>query len=179
MKLERLVCSWFGAGWMKPAPGTWGSLAALPLGWLLFWLAGPPLLAVATVNVFLIGWWASERIVQADGLEDPSWVVIDEVAPGFWTGGGIDMTAQLLPCIAMIYLPAGVLDAATRAHYVCLVHDAFRQALPPADQRRLVTSMIVHDVTEGSWGVNGAIWRLPDFAEAAGFSHLKSLCHAN
>jgi len=83
LKLERLVCSWFGAGWMKPAPGTWGSLAALPLGWLLFWLAGPPLLAVATVIVFLIGWWASERIVQADGLEDPSWVVIDEVA-GQW-----------------------------------------------------------------------------------------------
>ena len=83
MKLERLVCSWFGAGWMKPAPGTWGSLAALPLGWLLFWLAGPPLLGVAIIVVFLIGWWASERIVRSEGLEDPSWVVIDEVA-GQW-----------------------------------------------------------------------------------------------
>jgi len=122
---------------------------------------------------------SAEQIPDDPRKRSLCWVVIDEVAPGFWTGGGIDMTAQLLPCIAMIYLPAGVLDAATRAHYVCLVHDAFRQALPPADQRRLVTSMIVHDVTEGSWGVNGAIWRLPDFAEAAGFSHLKSLCHAN
>ncbi|MGO4326226.1 tautomerase [Cupriavidus sp. 2TAF22] len=107
------------------------------------------------------------------------WVVIDEVAPGFWTCGGIDMTAQILPCVAMIYLPAGVLDAATRARYVSLVHDAFRQALPTADQRRLATSVIVHDVTEGSWGANGAIWRLPDFAEAAGFAHLKSLNAAN
>ncbi len=122
---------------------------------------------------------SAEQIPDDPRKRSLCWVVIDEVAPGFWTGGGIDMTAQLLPCIAMIYLPAGVLDAATRAHYVCLVHDAFRQALPPADQRRLVTSVIVHDVTEGSWGVNGAIWRLPDFAEAAGFSHLKSLCHAN
>lgn len=103
------------------------------------------------------------------------WVVIDEVAPGFWTCGGIDVTAQVLPCVAMIYLPAGVLDAATRARYVSLVHDAFRQALPVADQRRLATSVIVHDVTEGSWGANGAIWRLPDFANAAGFTHLKSL----
>ncbi|HMA52514.1 MAG TPA: phosphatidylglycerophosphatase A [Magnetospirillaceae bacterium] len=80
---ERLLCSWFGAGWMKPAPGTWGSAAALPLGWLLWWIGGTPALAIATALVFALGWWASERIVRADGLEDPSWVVIDEVA-GQW-----------------------------------------------------------------------------------------------
>jgi phosphatidylglycerophosphatase A len=81
--IERLVCSWFGAGWMKPAPGTWGSAAALPLGWLLWWLGGTSALAIASVLVFAIGWWASERIVRAEGLEDPSWVVIDEVV-GQW-----------------------------------------------------------------------------------------------
>jgi len=81
--LERLLCSWFGAGWMKPAPGTWGSAAALPLGWLLWRLGGHPALAGAMAIVFFVGWWASERIVRADGLEDPSWVVIDEVA-GQW-----------------------------------------------------------------------------------------------
>jgi len=80
---ERLLCSWFGAGWMKPAPGTWGSAAALPCGWLLWWLGGPIAVGIAAIAVFLIGWWASERIVRADGLEDPSWVVIDEVA-GQW-----------------------------------------------------------------------------------------------
>jgi phosphatidylglycerophosphatase A len=83
LTLERLLCSWFGAGWLRPAPGTWGSLAALPLGWLLWWLGGPAVLAVAMAVVFFLGWWASERIVRADGLEDPSWVVIDEVA-GQW-----------------------------------------------------------------------------------------------
>ena len=83
MTLERLLCSWFGAGWMKPAPGTWGSAAALPLGWLLWRLGGHPALAGAMAIVFFVGWWASERIVRADGLEDPSWVVIDEVA-GQW-----------------------------------------------------------------------------------------------
>ena len=81
--LERLLCSWFGAGWMKPAPGTWGSAAALPLGWLLWWIGGTPALALASILVFAIGWWASERIVRAEGLEDPSWVVIDEVV-GQW-----------------------------------------------------------------------------------------------
>lgn len=103
------------------------------------------------------------------------WVVIDEVAPGFWTCGGTDVTAQILPCIAMIYLPAGVLDAASRARYVSLVHGAFRQALPATDQRRLTTSVIVHDVAEGTWAANGAIWRLHDFVDAAGFEHLRLL----
>ena len=98
MRLERLLCSWFGAGWLKPAPGTWGSAAALPIGWLLWDLGGHPALAGAMAIVFFVGWWASERIVrharseraskgfvgEADGgLEDPSWVVIDEVA-GQW-----------------------------------------------------------------------------------------------
>ena len=83
MTLERLLCSWFGAGWMRPAPGTWGSLAALPLAWLLWWLGGHPVLAGAMAIVFFVGWWASERIVRAEGLEDPSWVVIDEVV-GQW-----------------------------------------------------------------------------------------------
>ncbi len=46
-------------------------------------LGGPIAVGAAAIIVFLIGWWASERIVQADGLEDPSWVVIDEVA-GQW-----------------------------------------------------------------------------------------------
>jgi len=96
--VERLLCSWFGAGWLPKGPGTWGSAAALPVGWLLWWLGGTPLLAVAMVAVFFIGWGASERIVRAaraaransdfvgeadGGLEDPSWVVIDEVA-GQW-----------------------------------------------------------------------------------------------
>jgi phosphatidylglycerophosphatase A len=83
VKFERLLCSWFGAGWLKPAPGTWGSAAALPIGWLLWDLGGHPALAGAMAVVFFVGWWASERIVRADGLEDPSWVVIDEVA-GQW-----------------------------------------------------------------------------------------------
>ena len=83
MKVERLLCSWFGAGYLPKAPGTWGSAAALPLAWLLWNLGGHPILAGAMVVLIFVGWWASERIVRADGLEDPSWVVIDEVA-GQW-----------------------------------------------------------------------------------------------
>jgi phosphatidylglycerophosphatase A len=79
MTLPRLLCSWFGAGWLPKAPGTWGSLAALPLIWLLSWAGGPLLLGAAMGVIFAVGWWASAKMVAADGAEDPGWVVIDEV----------------------------------------------------------------------------------------------------
>lgn len=103
------------------------------------------------------------------------WVIVDEVEPGSWACGGIDMTGQILPCLAMIYVPAGVLDGASRATYVDLVHEAFKQALPATEKRQLFTSIVLHDVVDGTWGANGTIWRLPGIAQAAGFAHLQSL----
>jgi phosphatidylglycerophosphatase A len=92
-----LLATWFGVGLMRYAPGTWGSFAALPLAWLLFYLGGTWLLAVGTVVVSLVGWWAAERYIRAHGTEDPGDVVIDEVA-GQWltllpAGGDIGLMA--------------------------------------------------------------------------------------
>jgi phosphatidylglycerophosphatase A len=78
-----LLATWFGAGRMHFAPGTWGSLAALPFAWGLTWAGGWPLLLAATVAVFLVGWWAASRYIAASGITDPGAVVIDEVA-GQW-----------------------------------------------------------------------------------------------
>nr|WKF60234.1 hypothetical protein HUO10_004755 [Paraburkholderia busanensis] len=122
----------------------------------------------------------NEAAAQAEQIPDDArkrflcWIVIDEIAPGLWTCGGIDVTEQVLPCMVRIDVPAGVLDAAARARYVRLVHDALRTAAPAAERRKLSTSVIVRDVPDGSWGANGAIWRLPEFAAAAGFEHLQS-----
>ena len=78
-----LLATWFGAGLLPWAPGTWGSLAALPFGWLLFWLSGPLGLLVGTVAVFAIGIWAAHGYEQALAVKDPGVIVIDEVA-GQW-----------------------------------------------------------------------------------------------
>ncbi len=69
-----LVATWFGVGLIRRAPGTWGSLAALPCAVGLQFLGGPWLLAGATGLVSLAGVWASG---------DPGAVVVDEVA-GQW-----------------------------------------------------------------------------------------------
>lgn len=83
MKPARLLATWFGAGLLRPAPGTWGSLAALPCAWALHQLGGFAALSVATLAVFLLGWWAAAEETRNSADPDPSEIVIDEVA-GMW-----------------------------------------------------------------------------------------------
>lgn len=82
-----LIATFFGAGRMRPGPGTWGSAAAL-LIWAVLqpWIASPfkwvALLALVTLAV-LIGIPAATTYARASGQKDPQSVVIDEVA-GQW-----------------------------------------------------------------------------------------------
>lgn len=101
------------------------------------------------------------------------WVLVDEVASGLWTCGATDMTQQVLPCLVQVFVPVGVLDSKARDLYVKLIHQACQAARPASDQRVLLTSVLLLEVADGAWGVNGAIWRLDDFAQAAGFAHLQ------
>ena len=78
-----LLATWFGAGLLPKAPGTWGSLAALPFAWVIHAAYGAAGLAIATVVVFGVGLWASSLYVRRTGIRDPGAVVIDEVA-GQW-----------------------------------------------------------------------------------------------
>jgi len=80
---SRLIATWFGTGLLRPAPGTWGSLAALPFAWGLHQAGGFALLAPATLAVFGLGWWASAIETRGGTDPDPSEIVIDEVA-GMW-----------------------------------------------------------------------------------------------
>ncbi|MDP6485737.1 MAG: phosphatidylglycerophosphatase A [Alphaproteobacteria bacterium] len=75
-----LLATWFGSGLIRKAPGTWGSLAALPCAWLVVRDFGTWGLTAAIVLVFLCGWWAASRIEAKTGTSDPQYIVIDEVA---------------------------------------------------------------------------------------------------
>lgn len=81
--MTRLITTLAGIGFLRPAPGTWGSLAALPLAWALHVLGGFGLVLAASVGVTALGWWTT-RVEIADATDkDPSEIVIDEVA-GQW-----------------------------------------------------------------------------------------------
>ncbi len=83
MTAARLIGTVCGVGYLRPAPGTWGSLAALPLAWLLHMLGGFPLLAIATGAAFVGGLWATRVMTAAQDNHDPSEIVIDEVVGQF------------------------------------------------------------------------------------------------
>jgi len=74
----RLVAEWFGTGLSPIAPGTVGSLGALPLFWILS-QQGAALYWTGTMLLGLLGVWAAGVRAEELGVEDPSSVVIDEV----------------------------------------------------------------------------------------------------
>jgi phosphatidylglycerophosphatase A len=78
-----VIASWFGVGRLPWAPGTWGSLAALPFAWAIAALFGSRALLLAALALFLLGWWAAGRVVRLSAAKDPGSIVVDEVA-GQW-----------------------------------------------------------------------------------------------
>ncbi len=82
-RLTEIITTFFYVGHLRPAPGTWGSLAALPAGWVLHMLGGPVLLGLGIIASFTLGWWATYLETKDKDDHDPSEIVIDEVA-GQW-----------------------------------------------------------------------------------------------
>lgn len=79
-----LTVTWFGSGLSPRAPGTIGSVAALPFAWGLWHLAPSGYesltLCCAAMAVFCVGWWAAARYEALTGEHDLGMIVIDEVA---------------------------------------------------------------------------------------------------
>ena len=75
-----LLATWFGAGLLPKAPGTWGSLAALPFAWVIQFKFGSVGLVIAAALMALAGWWASAVYVRRAREADPREIVVDEVA---------------------------------------------------------------------------------------------------
>lgn len=91
-----LIATVGGIGRLRPAPGTWGSLMAIPPAWMLSTIFGAGGLAVALPMIVIAGIWASEIYVRRTGRPDPSAIVIDEVA-GQW------LTLIALPADPLAY----------------------------------------------------------------------------
>jgi len=77
--LHKLIATYFFVGYLPKAPGTWGSLFALPLAWFLNKLNLTYYVAIL-LFITSVGIWASYKTASELGNEDPDEVVIDEVA---------------------------------------------------------------------------------------------------
>ena len=81
--MSRVIAIFFGAGLLRPAPGTWGSAVAIGLGVLIYGYLGFAALLIATIAATALGFWAVGRELADRPGDDPSEFVIDEVA-GQW-----------------------------------------------------------------------------------------------
>jgi phosphatidylglycerophosphatase A len=83
------IATFFGAGYGKPGPGTWGSVAALILWAIYAWIAHPTpaalllALAIGIAVALVLGIPAATIVERQSGRTDPGFVVIDEVI-GQW-----------------------------------------------------------------------------------------------
>ena len=69
-----------GAGLAPVAPGTFGTLVAIPLALLLRAYAGEVEFVVAIVVLFVIGAWAAQVTGRHLGVPDHGAIVVDEIA---------------------------------------------------------------------------------------------------
>ncbi len=114
------VATGFGSGYLKPAPGTWGSLAAVAAWWMLLQSVGfrvldklatfhgPFALPLALAfGMMIIAIVASDRVVHETGMKDPAFIVADEwagmwiaLAPILWHVGSLSPGWGLLRVVA-------------------------------------------------------------------------------
>jgi len=79
-----LLAFGFGSGLVPKAPGTFGTLAAIPF----YWLAAPlpvPAYLLLVLGLFVAGVWICGRCEQIIGVEDHSGIVFDEFVGLFIT----------------------------------------------------------------------------------------------
>ncbi len=74
-----LIATALGAGLLPLAPGTWGTLVAVPIAFALDKL-GELWFVAATVLISAVGSWAADVYCRCTGRHDNQQIVIDEVA---------------------------------------------------------------------------------------------------
>ena len=69
----------FGAGLAPVAPGTFGTLAAIPLYLLIVWFLSPLSYVIILLLAFLCGVWICDKVSSEMGVGDYGGIVFDEI----------------------------------------------------------------------------------------------------
>jgi len=83
MTLQKLFLTFFGAGLSPKAPGTVGTLAALPVGLAILYYLGMQTLFLITLTITVVGIFEINKYERSTGIHDHQQIVIDEAA-GMW-----------------------------------------------------------------------------------------------
>lgn len=151
--MMHLIATLFGVGNLRPAPGTWGSLAALPLALVLVWLGGPWLLVAGIALATAIGFPAAAAEIAATGEGDPSSVVIDEVAGQWLALLPVAFGAQMMQAPVTALWPGWV-----AAFLLFRLFDIWKPgAVGRADERGGAAGVMLDDLIAGAFAAIGVV----------------------
>ena len=85
-----------GSGLIRPAPGTWGTLAGLIVGWLLLQVISPFSFAIFTALCFLLGCYLCQKTADDMGVHDHGSIVWDEFV-------GIFIVLLAIPDLSLLW----------------------------------------------------------------------------
>jgi phosphatidylglycerophosphatase A len=136
-RVAYILGTWFGCGYVPYAPGTAGTLGAIPL-YLLLRPHGMYAVLGAALVLTVVGIWAADIVAKDSGLKDPQLVVIDEVA-------GVLCTLAVAPP-TWAGLVVGVV--------LFRIFDQFKPWPARAAERKLPGGygIVLDDIAAGAWG---------------------------
>ena len=97
-----ILLTWFYSGFSSIAPGTCGSLAAIPFAWVMLSFFGSYIFLIVLCCLFMLGVWFSHWALQKLEEEDPQIIVVDEVV-------GQGLVLVIAPITPISYLLAFIL----------------------------------------------------------------------
>jgi hypothetical protein len=87
------IATLFGIGYLQPAPGTWGSLAALPLALIVMWIGGPwllhTLLGCAAIFAIVVTATRGRRLAARRAVGIPIGLLLHLVLDGTWLNSSL------------------------------------------------------------------------------------------
>ena len=152
-RLARLIGTMLYVGYLRPASGTWGSLAALPMMWVIWTIGGLWLCLIAIPVAFAKGLWATGVMTSDGGDHDPSEIVVDEVV-GQWIA--------LLPVLIGATMSGAVVTALwpgwVAAFLLFRLFDIWKPWLVGrADRRGDAMGVMLDDVIAGIFAAVGVV----------------------
>ena len=83
LKISEWIATCFKVGYLPLAPGTWGSIFAILVWWVFLKDIDPLIFGIIIILFFFIGIIVSNIIIDQNGDNDPTHIIIDELV-GQW-----------------------------------------------------------------------------------------------